>query len=291
LSIETYADFLNCRRETTVESKGVRWMNYRGALIPAAAMPVYIDFSPEEAAQLVKEAGALFLRYTTGPTDIPTDWWHIICRQYDFNKVSTNTRSKIRRGMKRLQIRRINPEWLAENGYDCYWRCYQRYKHAGIESRKKYTAFIRSLDGVNIFHIWGCFKEEELLGYIICLHERDGVFLHTVDITPAGLHDYAAYVMIHQLLEYYVNEEHIAVSNGSRSISHETDMQDFLLKLGFQREYCLLHVVYRPGVAFVVRLLYPFRSILKRLQAIPLIHNISAVLYQESILRQQEHIT
>jgi len=287
LSVKSYAEFLISQGEVVVDLEGVFWMKYHGALISAAAMPVYIDLTYDEGNQLLKKSGALFLRYESGPVKTPTNWWTIVCRHYDFNQVSSNTRSKIRRGTRRLEIKQLSPEWLSEKGYECHVKCYQRYKHAMPKSRKAYISFINSLRGQSVFDIWGCLKNGELQGYIICLVESDGVFMHTIDITPAALHEYATYAMIHRILEYYVNEKGLAVSNGTRSISHETNMQDFLCKLGFEREYAELHVVYRNDIKLVVGLLYPFRNILKLISMIPIIHKVSSVLFQEQIFRNQ----
>lgn len=262
-------------------------MKYRGALIPATAMPVYVELPYREALQMVKDSEALFLRYTTGPKKEETVWWHMVCRQYDFQKVSANTRSKIRRGMKRLSITRSDPLWLAEQGYECHRKSYQRYKHARPLPPEEFRTFLSSLAGCPIFDVWTCLKDDSLLGYIICLREAGGVFMHTIDITPEGLHDYAGYAMIHHVLDDYVSKKGLPVTNGSRSISHATDMQDFLLKFGFEREYAQLHVVYRPDVRLAVNLLYPFWRILKWFDGIPLIQKISSVLYQERILRRQ----
>jgi len=273
--------------EMVLDIKGLPWMKYHGALIPAAAMPVYVDLACDEADLIVKKSKALFLRYTTGPMTTPTNWWNIVCRHYDFNSVSSNTRSKIRRGTRRLEIEQVSPDWLCRQGYECHVKCYQRYKHALPKSKKEFESFLHSLREQSIFNVWACSKKGELLGYIICLVESNGVFMHTIDITPAGLHDYAAYAMIHRILEYYVNEKGLPVSNGSRSIAHETDMQDFLRKLGFEREYAELHIIYRPDIKLIVSLLYPFRNILKFMNRIPLINKVSSVLFQEEIARKQ----
>jgi len=287
LSNNSYADFLISKGEMVYELGSTPWMKYHGVLIPATAMPVYENFLADDAVQLVKKSKALLLRYTNGPVKSPTNWWNMVCRHYNFNEVSSSTRSKIRRGLKRNEISKVNASWLYNQAYDCHVECYKRYKYALPENRKVYESFLNDLIGQSIFNTWACTQGNRLLGYIICLVEKNGVFLHTIDITPAGLKDYAAYALIHNVLEYYVNEKKLPVSNGSRSIAHETDMQDFLCKFGFDREYAQLHVIYRPDVRFLVNLLYPFRNILKVFKRFPLVHKVSAILFQEEIVRHK----
>lgn len=283
----TYADYLISQGETVIEIGGIHWMIYHGALIPAAAMPVYIEPAYDEVLEAINKTRALFLRYTSAPGEAETDWWHVVCRKYDFKSISSNTRSKIRRGLKRLEIKQAVPEWLAEHGYDCHVRSYDRYKNASPYTRDEFRSFILSLKDQPIFEVWTCSYGEELVGYILCLREADGVFMHTIDLTTAGLHNYAAYAMIHCLLEYYVHEQGIPVSNGSRSIAHATEMQEFLHRFQFKKEYSQLHVIYRQDIAWFVRLLYQFRKLLERLEMFPVMHKISAILFQEEIVRRQ----
>lgn len=290
MKVTSYNDILTAQGKIVVELEDVSWMKYQGALIPAAAMPVYVHPSYSEAVRLIKQTGALFMRYTTAPLEAHTNWWHIICRQYNFQMVSANTRSKIRRGLKRLEITKVPPAWLANNGYDCHVTCYNRYKNASPLSHDQFRSFLLSIHDQPFFEVWACFKDKQLQGYIICLVETNGVFLHTIDLTPDGLHNYATYAMIHRILENYVNGKGVPVSNGSRSISHETEIQDFLRCFNFQREYAELHVIYRPDIRVLVHLLYPLRNLLKYFTVISFVKKITSVLFQEDILRKQASV-
>ncbi len=283
----SYADFLKAQGEKMYDLGSMPWMKYHGVLMPATAMPVYFDLNYDEALQVVKKSNAILLRYATGPQQSPGSWWNMVSRKYDFNSVSASTRSKIRRGLKRLKISQVNEGWFFEQAYDCHVECYKRYKFALPDNRNTFESFLLSLRDQPIFNVWGCKKNSKLLGYVICLVENNGVFMHTVDITPEGLQDYAAYAMIHTILEYYVNDKNLPVSNGSRSISHETEMQDFLQKFNFQREYSELRVVYRTDIKLIVCFLYPFRRLIKFFNVIPFVHKVSSILYQEEIIRGQ----
>ena len=53
------------------------------------------------------------------------------------------------------------------------------------------------------------------------------------------------------------------MSNGARSVSHETNFQDFLLKFGFGQQYCALRLAYTPLLALAVRGFYPWRGLLR----------------------------
>lgn len=79
------------------------------------------------------------------------------------------------------------------------------------------------------------------------------------------------------------------VCDGARSINHETAFQDYLEKyFGFRKAYCRLHVLYNPRLKWVIRLLYPVRGLLLKIDGIGVFHSINSVLKMEEICRNEE---
>jgi hypothetical protein len=76
------------------------------------------------------------------------------------------------------------------------------------------------------------------------------------------------------------------VSNGSRSISHDTNMQDYLLKFGWHKQFCRLNIVYGPLAEIGVKALYPFRRYISRLPDHGVLHKVQSVLFQEQLRRE-----
>ena len=65
------------------------------------------------------------------------------------------------------------------------------------------------------------------------------------------------------LLTSYVVERALPINNGERTVLHDSNMQDFLLKFGFRRHYCRLNIIYSSPLHHVVNLVYPFRSLVQ----------------------------
>ena len=56
-----------------------------------------------------------------------SDFWHIINdKPLELNDYSINTRSKIRRGFKELDVKRINKQELLKYGYSVYIAAFKR---------------------------------------------------------------------------------------------------------------------------------------------------------------------
>jgi hypothetical protein len=89
--------------------------------------------------------------------------------------------------------------------------------------------------------------------------------------------------MVDAMLQAYVAEEGKIVTNGFRSIGHETNVQAFLERFGFRKVYCDLRVTYRRELGWGIRCLYPFRHLIDRVSGT----GPRAVV---RILLEQEHI-
>ncbi len=261
-------------------------MNYNNAVIPARAMPAFVAPSHADAARVLKATGALFLRCSTGRLQHEGQWWHIVCRDYSLDRLSSKSRGRVRRAAKSLEVRRVRAAWIAEFGHRSHVE-FAAHKNMRAQSAAEFAEYFVGLDSHPIFECWACMKGDEILGHAVCLREDDGVFIEIFQVTPAGRHTFAGYLMLHTLLQHYVQETKLPFSNGTRSILHPTEMQDFLLKFGFNREYANLLLVYRPAIGMLVRALYPFRRILEAFSGLSVVRKVWAVLRLDEIVRSQ----
>ena len=79
------------------------------------------------------------------------------------------------------------------------------------------------------------------------------------------------------------------ICDGARSINHETAFQDYLEKyFGFRKAYCKLHIEYNPKLKWVIRLTYPIRKLLMKMDGVGVLHSLNAVLRMEEICRSEE---
>jgi hypothetical protein len=62
--------------------------------------------------------------------------------------------------------------------------------------------------------------------------------------------------------EYYLKECGLGyVNDGGRSITEHSNIQPFLMqKFNFRKAYCRISIVYKPWLAVMVKVLFPFRK-------------------------------
>ena len=280
----SYVKWLKSQEIPVFESHDSCWRRYGRALIPASLAPFFTTLSAGEADKLLKKSGAWLLRYSSDAHGRETPWWYIVCDRYDPNALSQNTRSKLRRGLRRCSVEQVSPVWLGENGYACYVSAFKRYSNAMPIAQQDFRLQIEKMS-TGPFEFWGVFVGEDLAGYSQCVIERQSAATSVIKLDPSFLRYYTSYALLYRIVEHYVCQRGFIVSNGNRNVLHDTAFQEFVLKLGFKKWFCRLNVLYRPSLNIGIRVAFPFRSLLCRLPDHGRLHHVRALMVQEEIRR------
>jgi hypothetical protein len=245
------------------EAGGITWARYRSALMPADPTLPFVQVEPDKVRHLLRRISAPFARWSTDPSSEPTEWWHTVCSQYSHAELSSNTRSKVNRGLKRNVVRPVTPVWLAANGYSCYAESFRRYGGAKPAPAGIWRSDLEAQRDAPV-EVWGVFDDGQLGGYAWVVVDERRAALSSVKLDPRILPGYGSYALLSVLLEELVAVRGVSIQNGARAIAHETEMQDFLLKFGFERKYGRLEVVYSPlglTAAHAARWIGPLRRV------------------------------
>ena len=266
--------------------KNVNWVNYQGMLIPDIPPHQLVEFKRDECKSLLKNSRAHLVRWISewDKTE-KSEFWYIIKDEYKgLEEFSSNTRSKIRRGLKRNEAFRIDKQELKNSGFNVYLSAFKRYKtFIKPMSQKEFCDRIDKMDP-DEYDFWGVYNKEQLVAYAEVRKMKEMCHLNIIKFHPDYMKQYPGYALFYSLIDHYLSLEHIGyISNGTKSLSHDTNIQEFLLqKFNFRKAYCRLNICYSPIVKLVVVLLYPFRKVLNKIP-----FNIAQKLYA---LLNQEYI-
>jgi len=290
--VKEYLEFLEQKGEKIYYINDFPWVKYRGILQPAIPIPHEPPrFSLQDIKGLLKLSKLSFIRWSSGFRNSSTEWWWIVSdRPIRLETLTGNTRSKVKRGMKRCKVKIITTDWLSENGYECYRSAFRRYKNVKPSDKNLFQQDIRSKKGYSCFKFWGVFFKEKLIGYTECIIINNTIATSTIKYHPDYLKYYSAYTLMYSILDYYLNQKkYNSISNGTRSIAHDTQMQEFLIKkFNFKKKFCKINVVYSPLFGFLVKTAYWLKSIINILnQLIPniIFQKIVILIKQEEIRR------
>jgi hypothetical protein len=282
--LDAYVTWLQDTKQTVFEVAGTRWRAYQKGLIPASLKPEPIRLSAAQERELLHKSGALFLRYFTRTFETPTPFWYTACNEYNPNNMGRKTRTQVERAYKVCRVERMSPLWLSANAYCCYVAAFAKYRNAQPDPRSKFEAECRGAAG-GPFDFWGVFVGDQLAGYIKYFVGADYIAGLEMKLDPQYLSLNPSSALQDTVLTTYVLNQHKTVYVGFRSLLHDTNIHDFLLRFGYRRVYCDFKLVYRRSVRMFVNFLYSFREVANHMPDSSWSNKIHSLLRQENIRR------
>ena len=262
-------------------------------MVPTIAPHEVLDLAPINDGSIWKEnKSALLARYTTDfDCGYETNWWYEIQdKPFDVSLVNAKRRYEINKGNKNFDVRAINPIDYADELLKITKAAYESWpeKYRPVVNEETWN-----VSGWNeTFKVYGAFgKEDAVLHGYACLK----VYEKHMDFTMLRVEPCMEKLAINAAMVYGIlidNAVFISqggyICDGERSVSHETAFQDYLEKyFNFRKAYCKLHIEYNPKIKWIIKLIYPFKGLLKRLDGIGIVHQINGVLKMEEIVRQE----
>ncbi len=276
-----------------MNEKKVDWRYYNHALIPNCAPNEMPDLKQLEDKEIWNQNGkkALFARWITDwDCREETDWWYVIKdTKFDISKLKSKRRYEINKGIKNFKVSIINPIKYKDELYNIQIEAFSTYPKKYRPSIKK-EKFEMEIDRWNEYVFFGAFKDNKMCGYAQLKEKNENVDLLVLKVIPKYEKFGINAVIIFNILEHYKEKinTNFYICDGSRSIFHETAFQDYLEKyFEFRKAYCKLHIRYSTIVNIIVKLLYPFRTSIKKIN-FGFVFKISSVLTMEEIRRKCE---
>jgi len=284
---DAYISWLQTTNQPVFEMANTYWRPYQHGLIPASLKPEPVEISCEQEQELLHNPGVLFLRYFTQTFATPTPFWYTVCYEYCLQDLARKTRIQIQRAYKACRVERIFPLWLADNGYSCYLAAFAKYRNAWPESRAKFEEECRGSAG-GPFDFWGVFVGDQLAGYVKYFVGNEYIAGLEMKLDPRYLSLNSSSALQDTILTIYVANQHKTVYAGFRSLLHDTNIHDFLVRFGYRRVYCDFKLVYRSSVRVFVNLLYSFRKVVDYMPDSGWGNRIHSLLRHEDIRRSFE---
>ena len=269
------------------------WKYYNHAAIPTTAPHEPVNIKPINNGSIWQMGGGtpLLARWTTDwDCGFETNWWYCIRDgKFSLEELSPSSRKHIRQALKHNSVIRAKIEdSLYDDLYRVYSEATSHYELAdNIQEKESFVSGLITREKyVDLFLAYNL--ENELLAYMTVRPEDGWVEIETAKFGDKALKAQSSNALYYTLLDYYLNEKKVQyVSSGSRSINHQTGTQEYKERVfGYRKAYCHLHIKYRPSVALLVKLVYPFRHVLQKHDSNTRIHQLNSVLKMEEMVRK-----
>ena len=269
------------------------WKYYNHAAIPTTAPHEPVNIKPINNGSIWQIGGGtpLLARWTTDwDCGFETNWWYCIRDgKFSLEELSPSSRKHIRQALKHNSVIRAKIEdSLYDDLYRVYSEATSHYELAdNIQDKESFVSGLITREKyVDLFLAYNL--ENELLAYMTVRPEDGWVEIETAKFGDKALKAQSSNALYYTLLDYYLNEKKVQyVSSGSRSINHQTGTQEYKERVfGYRKAYCHLHIKYRPSVALLVKLVYPFRHVLQKHDSNTRIPQLNSVLKMEEMVRK-----
>lgn len=270
-----------------MQFKGIRWEKYHGALLPSLSPHLPLELTKDDQSKLLDTSKAYFLRWISNWDSDKSEFWYVIKDHFGgLNELSGNTRSKVRRGLKNCSVLKVLPEDIAQDGYKVYVSAMSNYKtNLNILSEEE---FCKNKTNAENYEVWAVYEKDtgKMIAYSSNRIQENTCIYSEIKLHPEYLKLYPSYALFYEMNRYYLEEKNfLYVNDGARSIAHETNIQTFLIdKFKFRKAYCQLNIAYRQDIDILVKILYPFKTLLSRLN-FSIAKKIVVLLKQEEIRR------
>lgn len=250
--------------------KEIEWKNYKGVLLPLTAQHHSVNLSKKEQNELLKKSGVHLIKWVNEwDNPLPTNYWYVIKDSFGgLAELKSNMRNQVRKGLKLCEVRKIDADFLLKNGYLIYKNAHIHYQQKSnspikMPTEESFKNIYKKIATVSEF--WGVFEKEsnQFIAFAENVIRDRGVVYGSMKFDPAYLKLYPSYSLIHTMNQYYLEDCKMRyVSDGPRALSHETQIQDMLIrKFNFRKAYCKLNLAFSPFLEFTVSIFYPLRNI------------------------------
>lgn len=252
MNIDVFAEWLRRQGLTIVQSPSSYW--YGRALRPYNAFPSHTLIEPteDELRDLQVHEGAALLRYSAPFTSSAGKLsYHIVYEgAYDFARLSSKMRQRMRRGVKACQVERIALERLAHEGWVLQQDSLERQGHPGSMTQEAWVRIVRAAADLPGFEAWGAMIDGELAGTIFALRIGDTCYRLYRNSHRKFLRQLVNNIMCYVFSEEVLARPEIArIFHGVHSLDAPTSQDEFKLRMGYQLKPVRQRIEVHPWLA------------------------------------------
>lgn len=215
-----------------------------------------------------------------------TSFWFVIKDSFGgMEELSSKKRNQVRKSLKMCDIRMVSRDVMIEQGYVVQVSAAKNYRvKTAIPSREQYVNRF-SINNSEDHEYWGVFDKAsgQMIAFAINRILNNICDYETMKAIPKFQKShYPYYGLIYEMNRYYLEVRSFKFVNyGARTITNHSNIQPFLIDtFNFRKAFCHIKLTYVWWFGLVVKILYPFRKLIKNAK-------VQAILNMEAMARGQ----
>lgn len=225
-------------------------------------IPFHRAISPSDAeiGDFFRSSGALGMRFSA-PIDGPGRMsYQMACdaKPYDLSRLSGNTRSKVRRGLKRCTIERVGHEQVLRDGWQAHVDTLVRQgRGASVRAaaRQRWEGYWQAVGFTPGAEVWAAMAGSVMAAFLVAIEIEDRVEFLLARSRDDHLDQYPNNALIyHVAAEMLARAEVLEVTFGLEALEEVGPLDEFKLTMGFRRRPLRQRVVLRRPLAALLRI-------------------------------------
>lgn len=266
MNSQSYAEFLRAIGHRVVPVGSFCW--YDASRFFFLSAPPHRTYEPtkEELDAALRTMPCLGVRFAAPLESEGKLSYQIVCdeRDYGLDKLSGNTRSKVRRGLKRCIVEPVPFALIATAGKQAHADTVERQGRDGVLSGEKWQRFFAAAESAPGMEGWGAWHGETLAAFLVTVTFDDCVEFLLARSCNDSLGAYPNNALIFRVAEEMLVRRGVReISFGLESLEPVGPLDQFKFSMGFRQRPLRQRIVFRPALAKVLRL-EPVRSLVHR---------------------------
>lgn len=247
---EVFAEWLHRQRLTVVHTPSSYWVEFGPGVFQAFPYHWTITPSIEEVQTLLSQKRAIGLRYST-PIDASEGMlsYHSVIsdKLYGIERLSANSRSKVRRGLKRCRVEQISLDRLAEDGWLLQVDTLTRQGRRDSLNQTGWQRICLAAKGLPGFEAWAAFVDKNVAATILTA-QVDGVcYLLYPQSHRRYFGEYVNNALCFEITRYMLSRPDVdEIFYGLHSLDAPSSVDEFKFGMGYDVKAVRQRVEFNP---------------------------------------------
>lgn len=230
-----------------VRTESCYWYNLWPRFLLAFPHSRPVSPGPEELRQVFATARCMGVRFLS-PLDADGRRSYTLTldnRLYDLDCLSANTRSKVRRGLKQCDIRRIEPAFVRGHGQRANSDSLRRMRFR--KDPYDWDRYWDAVDATTDVEVWGALREKQLLAYLVVVTVEGCAEIPVERSRNDGLPYYPNNALVFAVSKELIRRPEVeSILFGLESLESVAGVDQFKDSMGYRRCPIRQRILFHP---------------------------------------------